>query len=81
MGSGDEFARRDACLTFGLAEYDPLYVSPSKCAEAIGTFLSAISPANTAVTALRYPYLTHAYHTSAPQLHHAIRDYALSRTA
>ena len=67
----------DARLTFGLAEYDPLYRSPADARRAIENFLAKITVGNADVRALLYRYLTHAYHTTAPQIHHAIRDYAL----
>lgn len=72
------FRHPKARVTYGLAENDPLYLSPEKCHEAVGNFLGKVAVHSSPLRALIIPGMTHAYNTYFPSLYHAINKDALN---
>jgi hypothetical protein len=67
----------EARLTYGVAEHDPLYMSPDRSREAVRSFMASIAVRQTPVKVALIPGMTHAYNTYFPSLYHAVKRDAL----
>lgn len=67
----------DAKVVFGVAENDPLYLSPMNAHIAVHSFMDQVAVQNAPVEAMVLPDMSHAYHTHFPAVYHALMKRAL----